>query len=109
MAHFAKLNQDNTVEQVVVVDNAVVLFGGLENEQLGINYLQNIFGVDTKWVQTSYNASFRGKFAGMGDKYNSEENIFEIDVEYQEYIKNKSRINGEWVEIPQPEISQPIE
>jgi hypothetical protein len=102
MAHFARLNQDNKVEQVVVVDNAVVLFGGLENEQLGINYLQNIFGLDTKWVQTSYNNSFRGKFAGEGDNYDEETDTFEYDLEFQNYIIGKDKINGEYVERPQP-------
>jgi hypothetical protein len=102
MAHFARLNENNLVEQVVVVDNSIVLHGGLENEQLGINYLQNIFGIDTKWVQTSYNASFRGKFAGEGDKYNEETDTFEYDLEFQNYVKDKDKIDGVYVERLQP-------
>jgi hypothetical protein len=102
MAHFARLNQDNKVEQVVVVDNSVVLHGGLENEHLGIGYLQNLFGADTKWVQTSYNASFRGKFAGEGDNYDEETDTFEYDLEFQNYIIGKDKINGVYVERPQP-------
>jgi len=100
MAHFARLNENNSVEEVVVVDNSVVLHGGLENEHLGINYLQNLFGADTKWIQTSYNASFRGKFAGEGDKYNSKKDVFETDPEFQKYIQDKDKIDGVYVERP---------
>lgn len=56
MAHFAQLNTENLVLQVVVLDNSV-----MENEQgeriesLGVEFLQNLFGPDTIWKQTSYN------------------------------------------------------
>lgn len=59
MAHFAKI-ENNLVTQVVVVDN--------EHEVDGEAYL-NSLGIDGAWVQTSYNANFRGKFAGIGDTY----------------------------------------
>lgn len=61
MAHFAKI-ENNLVTQVVVVDN--------EHEADGEAYL-NSLGIEGTWVQTSYNANFRGKFAGIGDIYDS--------------------------------------
>lgn len=77
MAHFAKLNADNIVEAVIVVNNEVITGDdGKESEALGINFCKSLYGDDTKWVQTSYNGSFRGRYAGIGMKYNGYE--FEV-------------------------------
>lgn len=59
MAHFAKI-ENGIVTQVVVVDN--------EHEANGNEYL-NELGLVGEWVQTSYNATFGRKFAGIGDTY----------------------------------------
>lgn len=59
MAHFAKI-EDGIVTQVVVVDNS--------QELRGQEYL-NSLGLEGTWVQTSYNANFGKKFAGIGDTY----------------------------------------
>ena len=59
MAHFAKI-ENGKVTQVIVVDNA--------NETNGQEYLNSI-GLEGTWVQTSYNANFGKKFAGIGDTY----------------------------------------
>lgn len=70
MAHFAELNQNNTVLRVLVVSNDDITdINGQEQEALGITLLQNLLGAETTWVQTSYNANFRGKYAGIGDTY----------------------------------------
>ena len=43
MAHFAQLDSDNNVLQVIVIDNAQIDNGdGTENEQAGINFITNI-------------------------------------------------------------------
>lgn len=77
MAHFAELNQDNVVTQVLVVSNSDILDeNGQESENIGIQFLKNIFGQDTRWVQTSYNASFRGNYAGIGYTYDAEKDEF---------------------------------
>ena len=69
MAHFAQLN-GNTVSQVIVVNNEVIgNAAGLDGEALGIAFCQSLFGADTQWAQTSYNANFRGKYAGVGDTF----------------------------------------
>lgn len=59
MAHFAKI-EDGIVTAVLVVDN--------EHEANGEAYLNGL-GLEGKWVQTSYNASFGKKFAAIGDTY----------------------------------------
>ena len=70
MAHFAKINSDNIVEQVIVVNNEVLKDDkGVEQESIGVAFCQSLFGADTNWVQTSYNGNFRGRYAGIGMTY----------------------------------------
>lgn len=66
MAHFAKI-EDGIVTNVVVVDN--------EHEANGQEFL-NSLGLDGTWIQTSYNANFRKKFAGIGDTYDEVDDVF---------------------------------
>lgn len=68
MAHFAKINDNNAVEQVIVVNNEVLLDSeGVEQEALGVAFCEELFG--GKWIQTSYNGNFRGRYAGVGMIY----------------------------------------
>lgn len=77
MAHFAKLDKNNIVTEVIVVNNEVITDeNGNENEQLGIDFCKQLFGTDTKWVQTSYNGSFRERYAGIGMYYDEVEDTF---------------------------------
>lgn len=65
MAHFAKV-EDGIVRQVIVVNNEVIGNAeGTDGEAIGAKFCADLFGGE--WVQTSYNANFRGKFAGAGD------------------------------------------
>jgi hypothetical protein len=65
MAHFAKI-EDGIVREVIVVNNEVLLDdNNVEQESIGAQFCQDTFG--GTWVQTSYNANFRGKYAGVGD------------------------------------------
>ena len=67
MAHFAKLDDNNVVEKVIVVNNDDIKDNnGIESESIGIGFCQKLYGADTNWKQTSYNGNFRGKFAGIG-------------------------------------------
>jgi hypothetical protein len=77
MAHFAELDNNNVVLRVLVVSNdAITDANGQEQEALGVTFLQGLFGADTIWVQTSYNGTIRGKYAGIGDTYDSEADVF---------------------------------
>ena len=70
MAHFAKLDDNNVVEKVIVVNNDDIKDNnGIESESIGIGFCQKLYGADTNWKQTSYNGNFRGKFAGIGMTY----------------------------------------
>jgi len=69
MAHFAQLN-GQTVTQVIVISNDVIdNANGLKGEALGVAFCQSLYGENTEWAQTSYSASFRGKYAGIGDTF----------------------------------------
>lgn len=83
MAHFAELDENNVVLQVIVVHNnelveskettvnpdGSVSVAVVESEQKGIEFCKSLFGENTNWVQTSYNGNFRGKYAGVGDTF----------------------------------------
>jgi hypothetical protein len=82
MAHFAQLDENNVVVQVIVINNSELLtqkivttdegfinVSTVESEEKGMDFCKSLYGADTNWVQTSYNGSFRGKYAGIGDTY----------------------------------------
>jgi hypothetical protein len=69
MAHFAQLDENNVVTQVIVVHNNELLDNGVEYEELGVAFCKSLFGADTRWVQTSYSGSIRKHYAGVGYTY----------------------------------------
>jgi hypothetical protein len=71
MAHFAKIENDGIVSQVIVVANADC--GNLEfpeSEPVGQAFIASI-GLDGDWKQTSYNHNFRDHYAGIGFTYDA--------------------------------------
>ena len=72
MAHFAQLDENNVVTQVIVVGNSDTAdVNGVESENIGVAFCQSLLGAETNWKQTSYNANMRGNYAGIGMKYMS--------------------------------------
>jgi len=69
MAHFAQVDENNVVTQVIVVANNELLLDGVENETKGIEFCKSLLGDDTRWVQTSYNGNIRKNYAGIGYTY----------------------------------------
>ena len=70
MAHFAKLDANGIVEQVIVVGNSDTAdSSGTETEAIGVAFCQKLVGADTVWKQTSYNYNMRGNYAGIGMTY----------------------------------------
>ena len=71
MAHLAKLDENNVVTQVIVVDNKDITdpHTGQEDEILGIAFCKKLLGGN--WKQTSYNNSTRVRYAGIGYSYNA--------------------------------------
>ena len=70
MAHFAQLDDNNVVTQVIVVSNDDTSdSNGVEVESIGVAFCQSLLGAETNWKQTSYNGNMRGNYAGIGMKY----------------------------------------
>jgi hypothetical protein len=96
MAHFAQLDENNTVLQVVVVNNDDI--GNLpfpDSEPVGISYLHNLFGLEGIWKQTSFNGSFRQRLAAPGCIYNAYRDYFVLEKPYPSWVLNEE--DGSWV------------
>ena len=79
MAHFAQLDSNNVVTQVIVVSNDDTSdSNGTETESIGVAFCQKLLGADTNWKQTSYNGNLRGNYAGIG--YTYMENVATLGV-----------------------------
>lgn len=75
MAHFARI-KNNEVQEVIVINNDLLLDeNGIEQESIGAQFCADTFGGE--WIQTSYNAKKRSKYAAIGDTYNIDLDIFE--------------------------------
>ena len=76
MAHFAQLNSQNIVEKILVVSNDDCGGGDFPtSEPIGQAFLKGM-GLIGTWLQTSYHANFRGKYASIGDTYDAEADEF---------------------------------
>jgi hypothetical protein len=103
MAHFAKLDENNKVIQVIVVDNNELLDdNGNESEAKGVSFCKDLFGPETQWMQTSYNATFRKNYAAIGGVYDP---VFDIFIPPKPFdLWKYDYENNEWVApIPEPE------
>ena len=105
MAHFAKLDQDNIVVAVHSVHNNELLVDGAENEQKGIDFLNNLFSTSDNWKQTSYNTGagvhrlggtpFRKNHAGKGYTYDEDKDAFIAPKLYPSWTLNEDTCNWE--------------
>ena len=94
MAHYAFLNEENIVTEVIVGVDETELIEGLTPE----TWYGNFRGQTCK--RTSYNSNIRGTYAGIGYSYNSEEDIFVTPKPYSSWIRSGSFWNAP---IPMPE------
>jgi len=121
MAHFAKLGIDNVVLRVAVVDNIrSMTVGGIEREDIGIEYLRETHGHEN-WVKCSRNTqlgqhvdpetrlpdggtALRGNYPSVGWFYNSEHDIFHPPRPFASHTLNTT--TGMWdPPIPKPELT----
>ena len=76
MAHFAQIDENGTVQQVIVVSNDNCCGGEFPaSESCGQAFI-NQLGLAGTWRQTSYNSNFRKRYAGIGYTYNEENDVF---------------------------------
>ena len=79
MAYFAELDTDNKVLRVISVSNDICGEPTLafpDTEAAGRAFIANTLKLGGTWKQTSYNANFRGKYAGIGDIYDAVNDVF---------------------------------
>ena len=88
MAHFAKLDENNTVTQVIVVHNNELLDNGDESELKGILFCQNLYG--GIWKQTSYNGNFRKNYAAVGYTYDAARDAFIAPKPFNSWLLNET-------------------
>lgn len=118
MAHFARLDQNNQVTQVIVLSNDTVGDEYPASESVGVSFIADILKLDGVWKQTSYNGNFRKQYAGIGYIYDEVNDVFialqpypswslDDDFEWQAPIPvpneghwSWDEENQEWVELP---------
>jgi len=99
VAHFAKLDENNNVIGVHIVNNNVITVDGSESEQAGIDFLTNLHG-HSVWKKTRYNTfggthklggtPFRKNYAGIGFTYDSLKDAFIPPRPYASWTLNES-------------------
>ena len=101
MAHFAKLDENNIVENVIVVDNqSINNIEYPESEKVGQDYIASI-GLEGTWKQTSYNNNFRLRYAGIGYTYLEEYDVFVYPKIYPSWTLDTTTF--EWIPpVPYP-------
>jgi hypothetical protein len=87
MAHFAEIDGDNVVTRVLVVPN--------EQENRGHEYLANDLDLGGTWVQTSYNATIRKNYAGIGYKFDSVRDAFIPPKPFASWVLDEETCNWE--------------
>jgi hypothetical protein len=88
MAHFAKLDENNIVLEVLVVNNETIdNLPFPESEPVGIVFLTELTG-HTNWKQTSYNGSFRKHYAGQDYTYMSDIDAFVQPKPFPSWLLN---------------------
>ena len=90
MAYFAKLGTGNIVEQVISINNSVITdTNGIEQEQLGVDFINKLYNTRDVWKQTSYNNNFRKNYAGTGYQYDQQRDAFIPPKPFNSWILNE--------------------
>ena len=93
MAHYAQLDENNVVTQVIVVDNKDTSdANGVEKESIGVAFCERLLG--GTWKQTSYNANLRKNYAGIGYTFNAGIDAFVPPKPYNSWVLNE--ITAQW-------------
>ena len=106
MAHFARLNSDGIVIDVIVVgDKEMLDENGEESEAVGIAFLDTLFPDETDtWKQTSFNTyqnthregktPLRKNYAAIGYSYDAEKDVFNPPKPFDSWTLNDE--TGDW-------------
>ena len=90
MAYFAKLGTGNIVETVISINNSVITdSNGVEQEKLGVDFINKLYNTRDVWKQTSYNNNIRKNFAGIGYQYDQTRDAFIAPKPFNSWILNE--------------------
>ena len=93
MAHFAQLDENNIVQQIIVIADEDCGGGQFpESELIGQEFIKSL-GLEGNWKQTSYNSNFRRNYAGIGSIYSEEKDIFIFPKPFPSWALDE---NFEW-------------
>jgi hypothetical protein len=107
MAHYARLDENNIVTQVIVVANEDTTdTNGVEVEEIGVAFCKKLLGAETNWKQTSYNNNFRVRYAGTGYSYNAELNAFIAPKPFESWTLVEETADWESPLGPAPELTE---
>jgi hypothetical protein len=100
MAHFCKIGKGSKVERVEKVSNDIAT-----TEQAGVDFLNNLYGTNDIWKQTSYNTfggvhllgktPFRKNYAGIGFKYDKTRDAFIPPKPFDSWTLNETTCQWE--------------
>ena len=91
MAHFAKLGTGNIVEQIISINNTVITdSNGVEQEQLGVDFINKLYNTRDVWKKTSYHNNIRKNFAGIGYQYDQTRDAFIPPKPFNSWILNET-------------------
>ena len=92
MAHYAQIDENNIVTQVIVIDNKDTAdANGVEKEYIGAAFCERLFG--GTWKQTSYNGKIRKNYAGIGYIYQTDIDAFVPPKPYPSWTLDA---NAQW-------------
>ena len=101
MAYFAKIT-NGVVESIIKVENSELLDQeNIEQENLGLAFIASL-GLDGNWVQTSFNSTFRKKYACVGDNYDTVNDVFISPKPFPSWTLDE---NFDW----QPPVVHPVD
>ena len=72
MGYFAQLDDNGIVQQVISISNDTLNepeFTFPDTEPVGRVFISKTLGLPGEWRQTSFNGNFRGRYAGIGYRY----------------------------------------
>lgn len=106
MAHFAQIDENNIVLQVIAVNNdAIKDNDGVEQENLGIDFCKQLYGQDTVWKQCSFHAgngveylkgtALRKNFPSIGSEYRPDLDAFITIKPWDSWVLNETTCGWE--------------
>jgi hypothetical protein len=89
LSHFAEVDENNVVTNVIVVHD-----WDAPSEAGGIEFLTQLTG-HANWKQTSYNGNIRKNYAGIGYSYDQQRDAFIAPQPYPSWTLNEIRCQWE--------------